>query len=354
MLSYFAKMRLKDLTNRVRTLAAPSFMDNLKQFNLREIRNTQYLECTNGEQAWKDLTRDPPCIINGKIANFNTLITQYNANNPNPPQGNQCRKVLYEMFNSTFNQICGQKVEQSLVNECITLFNQTSLHGSLNLGLMQHISKDIQQRICPHTTVYPAISTFNTIIQVISYDTLRICYREQTDYRDSESRELICSLNGTLSFNVTAITSNDILYHNPTISIDAPLPISSKLFKPRYTIITNILAFFMNGIRRLRSYITNTPVQKTPNFEITQQDSLARLTYNLASNYRCQAITNSEEGSTEEQLTEEKNTQESEQTKVEPQKMFSSRSSYNIPTIMNNLKVEAQEVNNNKQTLSSK
>ena len=324
---------LNNIRNTLRALTAPSFLSHLRQFNIKGIRNPQYPECKSGMQTWIDISRDSSCIINGKAAGLSQLVKQYNANNPNQLRGNEYRRILYKMFNSKFHQISGKKVAQPLVQECITLLNQSSLHGSLNVTLMQKIGEDIKDRICPDKDIYPRTKNFTTTIQVISHDTLRISYKEETEYKNTsaDEQETICQVNGTLSFNITMNKGNEVIYHNPIVSIEAPLAVSSHLFSPRFMMTTSILEKISNVVRRLYSYITNTPLPKTPSCEITQYNNFEKLTYQLSGSYLCNAITSSEEKPKEKNVS----------------KKTKDQSRDNIPTTkMEKLKVQPQEKNN--------
>ncbi|WP_006010064.1 hypothetical protein [Ehrlichia chaffeensis] len=275
---------LNQLRSAMRRLTMPSFMKSLKGFSVQGIRNTKYTECTSGEQAWKDMSRND-ISINGQNTNINQLIDRYNKENPRP-QGNEYRTILHSMLNSTFYRYSGQKINPALRDECITMLNQTSLHGSLYTQIMHSAGKDIQHRIYPNNSIIPAPQCYDTKIKVISNSTLKVQYQETINFRDIASGDTVCTVKGKLSFYVSANEHGHILYNSPKISLQLPAQISSALVPRSRVFMSNMFTPLSNIVGRINAFFTNTPFQKTTPYKITRGNDIARIEYSLQ-NYAC-------------------------------------------------------------------
>ncbi|WP_129992521.1 hypothetical protein [Ehrlichia minasensis] len=302
-------------------LSTPSFMRALDGFSIQKIRNTKYDVCRTGEQTWKDMQRDR-LLINYLSIDFNKLIEDFNRSNTTPLQDEEYRIVLHSIFNSTFNTIAGRRVHPLLIDECITMMNQTSLHGSLCTELMRYVGQDIQQRIFPENAILPAAQNFDTKIQVISDTQLKIEYTEAMNFRDVTSGDSVCSANGTFDFYINVNPDNSITYNNPKIKLELPTQISSQIFSTRMVMIRNMFSPLRNTVRRILSFITRSSFNSIKQYKITDANEISTIEYNvpghtctpvLLTQYKLiNTIENTKENTTEE-------TPESQRRNTEPQ-----------------------------------
>ncbi|AUO54957.1 hypothetical protein [Ehrlichia canis] len=274
--------------NITQRLSKPSFMQALDRFNIQKIRNTKYDVCRTGEQAWKDIPRDS-ILVNRLSTNLTKLIADFNRSNKKPLEGDEHRIILHSMFNSTFNTIANKQVHPLLIDECITMMNQTSLHGSLCTELMRYIGEDIQKRIFPENSILPASKNFDTKIEVISNTELRVEYNENIDFRDIASGNSVCRSTGTLTFNINVDQYNLITYNNPKIKLELPTQISSQLCSPTMVFVRNMFTPLRNSIRRVKSILTRSPFNSTNKYQIKNNDTISTIEYNIP-DYTCTSV----------------------------------------------------------------
>ncbi|KJV65837.1 MULTISPECIES: hypothetical protein [Ehrlichia] len=273
---------LTQLRNSFQRFTTPSFIKALGSFNVSQFRNTQYVDCTSGHAAWKDLPRNQ-IVINGQDAKFSQVV---NANET--LKDKEYRKTLHEILALKFQEISNQNISGPLIDECVTMINQASLYGS-SLELLQLLGKDIQARMHLNSPIVPAMDTFETKIEIISESNLALVHTEQLTFRGVKNGTPISTVNTTLYLDITS-KEDIITYSNSKISLEIPQNVASRVFSINTIRLSNMFAPISNAIHRIRAFCTGTPFQKVTPYKITRNHNTLIIGHSLP-NYKCSPVT---------------------------------------------------------------
>ena len=261
-------------------------IDSLRKFKFQNIRNTEQIECRNGEQFWCDIHRSE-VSINGIPVNFQKLKETYMSKYSEELIGYQHRTASYNLLNSAFKAISGYKIQDPLLDELITILHQGGLHGALYLGITHALGAHIQQDICSanNSFIVPKNRNHQTNIEVLSPTTLQITYQETRDYIESSIEEILFSTSSTLSLNITKIDSKKVLYHSLVISTELPREMMPNTERE------NIIEAIISTFRRLHSLVTsNNALEIESDIKVIQQGNNFKLIHCIPNNYLCSPI----------------------------------------------------------------
>ncbi|WDM85607.1 hypothetical protein K6025_01990 [Ehrlichia sp. JZT12] len=264
-----------------------SLLSSLKNFNFANIRNINQVECTDGRQFWEDMHRCT-LLINEHKANFPEEKDKYVAEH-SIPIDNELHKASSQILSTLIKKYSGYNINQELINECITILHQGSIHGAVYTGITHSFGAFFKEaiEIDPEADIAPITRERITKLKVISPKKLSVSHEETTDYIETLEGSTITSVKSSLKMDITKVNACTIMYHDIVISLHIPRNIAHLFVAEQKTTSCNIADI----LQQLHSYVTNSAHKTATEIQTTEQeDGTLKLKYELSNIYQCSSI----------------------------------------------------------------